>query len=195
MSSNSMARLLRAVPPVRFERRPAIGLRLTNAGDYAIRGMVHIASMADGAVALRSDIAEAQGIPPSFMAKILRSLVRSRLLRSSRGVHGGFALAKPSSRITLLDVVEAIEGPLSLTNCTPDPAGCARSDECPATSIWLEVQQKMAEVLKSTSLEDLISVQRRSARAASSHASEGDRRSHGREHAGKALADLGSHRR
>jgi len=157
--------------------------------------MIHIASLADGAVALRSDIAEAQGIPPSFMAKILRSLVRARLLRSSRGVHGGFALARPGAKITLLDVVEAIEGPLSLTNCTPDPAGCARSDDCPATSVWLEVQQKMAEVLRGTSLDDLISVQKRSARSASSHGGEGDRRSHGREHSGKALADLVGHRR
>jgi len=151
--------------------------------------------MPEGAVALRSDIAEAQGIPPSFMAKILRSLVRARLLRSSRGVHGGFALARAASRISLLDVVEAIEGPLSLTNCTPDPAGCARSDECPATSVWLEVQRKMAEVLKGTSLEDLISVQKRSARAASSHSGDTERRSHGRDHAGKALADFAGHRR
>lgn len=157
--------------------------------------MIHIASMPEGAVALRSDIAEAQGIPPSFMAKILRSLVRARLLRSSRGVHGGFALAKPSTRITLLDVVEAIEGPLSLTNCTPDPAGCARSDECPATSVWLEVQQKMAEVLRSTSIEDLIVVQRRIARSASSHSGEGERKSHGRDHSGKSLADVAGHRR
>jgi len=189
-----LACLLRGAPRERTERRPAIGLRLTNAGDYAIRGMIHIASTAEGAVSLRSDIAEAQGIPPSFMAKILRSLVRARLLRSSRGVHGGFALAKPASKITLLDVVEAIEGPLSLTNCTPDPAGCARSEDCPATSIWLEVQEKMAEVLRGTSIEDLVSSQKRS-RPASSHVGERERRSHGREHAGKALADLVGHRR
>ncbi|MBZ5639248.1 MAG: Rrf2 family transcriptional regulator [Acidobacteriia bacterium] len=157
--------------------------------------MIHIASTADGVVSLRSDIAEAQGIPPSFMAKILRSLVRARLLRSSRGVHGGFALARAASRITLLDVVEAIEGPLSLTNCTPDPAGCARSDDCPATSVWLEVQQKMAEVLNSTTLESLTLVHKRTARPAVAHGSDGDRRSHGRDHSGKALGDLASHRR
>jgi DNA-binding IscR family transcriptional regulator len=104
-------------------------------------------------------------------------------------------LAKPASKVTLLDVVEAIEGPLSLTNCTPDPAGCARSEDCPATSIWLEVQEKMAEVLRGTSIEDLVASQKRGARQASSHASEGDRRSHGREHSGKALADLAGHRR
>lgn len=156
---------------------------------------MHIASMADGAVALRSDIAQAQGIPPSFMAKILRSLVRARLLRSSRGVHGGFALAKPASRITLLDVVEAIEGPLSLTNCTPDSAGCARSDECAASAVWLDVQQKMAEVLKNTSIEDLVLVQKRGVRPAAAHGGDGDRRLHGRDHAPKAIADLSGHRR
>jgi Rrf2 family protein len=147
--------------------------------------MIHIAATADGAVSLRSDIAEAQGIPPSFMAKILRSLVRARLLRSSRGVHGGFSLARPASRITLLDVVEAIEGPLSLTNCTPDPAGCPRSAGCPTTAVWLEVQQKMAEVLRNTSVESLLSVQKRNARTSSAH---------GRDHAGKARADLVGHR-
>jgi Rrf2 family protein len=129
------------------------------------------------------------------MAKILRSLVRARLLRSSRGVHGGFALARPASRITLLDIVEAIEGPLSLTNCTPDPAGCARSENCPATSIWLEVQQRMAEVLKAATLENLTTVHKRSGRSAASRAGEDDHRSHGREHSGKALADLAGHRR
>jgi DNA-binding IscR family transcriptional regulator len=110
-------------------------------------------------------------------------------------VHGGFALARPASRITLLDIVEAIEGPLSLTNCTPDPAGCARSENCPATSIWVEVQQRMAEVLKAATLENLTTVHKRSGRSAASHAGEGDRRSHGREHSGKALADLAGHRR
>jgi Rrf2 family transcriptional regulator, iron-sulfur cluster assembly transcription factor len=141
-----------------------MGLRLTNAGDYAIRGMIHIASLPEGAVALRSEIARAQGIPSSFMAKILRSLVRARLLRSSRGVHGGFALARSASEITLLDVVEAIEGPLSLTDCTPESDGCVRSEECPAHVVWLSVQTKMADVLSGTSLEELVSARRRNNR-------------------------------
>jgi Rrf2 family transcriptional regulator, iron-sulfur cluster assembly transcription factor len=141
-----------------------MGLRLTNAGDYAIRGMIHIASLPEGAVALRSEIARAQGIPSSFMAKILRSLVRARLLRSSRGVHGGFALARSASDITLLDVVEAIEGPLSLTDCTPESDGCGRSEECPAQVVWLSVQTKMADVLGGTSLEELVSARRRNNR-------------------------------
>lgn len=158
--------------------------------------MIHIASMADGAVALRSEIAQAQEIPPSFMAKILRSLVRARILRSSRGVHGGFSLARPASKISLLEVVEAIEGPLALTNCTPDPAGCTRAHECPASPVWLEVQRQMAAVLRDATIEDLIAGRKRLVRATASHAhaADADRRSHGRDHAGKAVADLASHR-
>lgn len=157
--------------------------------------MIHIASMPEGAVALRSDIAEVQGIPPSFMAKILRSLVRARLLKSSRGVHGGFSLARPASRISLLEVVEAIEGPLSLTNCTPDPAGCSHSADCPATPVWSEVQEKMAEILRSTTLAHLVSSHRKPARVIAAAGPEVDRKSQGRDHAGKTIADLAGHRR
>lgn len=141
-----------------------MGLRLTSAGDYAIRSMIFIASLPEGAMSGSREIARAQGIPESFMAKILRGLVRAGLLRSFRGAHGGFGLARPGSEITLLDVVEAIEGPLSLTDCAPDPRGCERSDECPANAVWLEVQSRMAEVLRDTSLEGLVSARRRNRR-------------------------------
>lgn len=138
-----------------------MGLRLTNAADYAILAMIHMACLPEEAVALRTDIAQAHRIPSSFMAKILRSLVRARLLRSTRGVHGGFTLARPASEITLLDIVEAIEGPLALTDCTQDPCTCEWADECPAQPVWVTVQSKMAEVLRGASLEDLVSAPRR----------------------------------
>jgi hypothetical protein len=75
-----------------------MGLRVTTAADYAIRAMIHLACLPEGGLALRSEIAEAQAIPASFMAKILRSLVRARLLRSSRGVNGGFSTAQLCAR-------------------------------------------------------------------------------------------------
>ena len=95
-----------------------MGLRITSAADYAIRAMIHLACLPDGGQALRDDIAQAENIPSSFMAKILRSLVRAQLLRSSRGVNGGFALARAGSEINLLEIVEAVEGPLHLTMCS-----------------------------------------------------------------------------
>ena len=125
-----------------------MGLRLTNAADYAIRAMLHMACLPEDGVALRSDIARVHGIPSSFMAKILRSLVKAGLLRSTRGVHGGFALARPATEISLLDVVEAIEGPLGIVDCTQEPCACALADECPAHVVWANVQTQMATALR-----------------------------------------------
>jgi len=141
-----------------------MALRLTNAADYAVRSMLYIASLPEGRVVLRSEVAETQKIPSSFMAKILRGLVRAGLLRSSRGVHGGFALARPASEINLLDVVEAIEGPVALTQCIPDPDACEHSANCPANAVWVRVQEKIGEVLQAATLEELVSVPRRNGR-------------------------------
>ena len=138
-----------------------MGLRLTNAADYAILAMIHMACLPDDAVALRSEIAQAYNIPSSFMAKILRALVRARLLRSTRGVHGGFSLARPPTEITLLDVVEAIEGPLALTDCTGEPSGCQWAADCPAHPVWATVQEKIAEILRENTLETLVSSPRK----------------------------------
>jgi Rrf2 family protein len=136
---------------------------LTNAADYAVQAMIHLACLPEDAGALSREIASAQGIPPSFMAKILRSLVKARLLESSRGAHGGFVLARPASEISLLDIVEAIEGPLALTDCLENPCACQLADECPAQPVWLDVQSRMAEILRSATLEALVSAPRRRA--------------------------------
>jgi Rrf2 family transcriptional regulator, iron-sulfur cluster assembly transcription factor len=141
-----------------------MALRLTRAGDYAVRAMIHVGSLPDGGVALKDEIALAEGIPPSFMAKILRQLVRTGLLRSARGVHGGFGLARGAADINLLDVVEAIEGPIQLTDCSPDPERCILSHDCPASGVWLEVQQRMTGLLRETTLEALLSAPRRNRR-------------------------------
>ena len=76
-----------------------MAFRLTNAADYAIRSMIYIASLPEDQRVLGNEVAEAQKIPTSFMSKVLRSLVRAGMLRSSRGVHGGFSLARPAAEI------------------------------------------------------------------------------------------------
>jgi Rrf2 family protein len=142
-----------------------MGLRLTRASDYAIRAMLHIGSLPEGATALKDDIAAAEGIPASFMAKILRQLVNAGVLRSTRGVKGGFGLERAATEISLLDIVEAIEGPIQLTECAPDPENCRLSHDCPVSSVWFEVQRQMTGLLEKTSLEALLSVPRRNRRA------------------------------
>ena len=138
-----------------------MGMNLTSAADYAIRAMIHLACLPERSVALRAEIAEAQRIPSSFTAKILRRLVRAGLLDSSRGVRGGFSLARDADEITLLEVVEAIEGPLALTRCAQDGSCCEWADECPASLVWPMVQQNLRESLNGVTIEALASTPRR----------------------------------
>ena len=142
-----------------------MGLRLTRAADYAVRAMIHIGSLPEDCVALKDDIADAQHIPPSFTAKILRDLVKAGLLHSARGVNGGFGLAREAAKVNLLDVVEAIEGPIRLNDCVPDPDSCALSHDCPVSTVWLEVQNRMTALLRETTLEALLAARRKNRRA------------------------------
>jgi Rrf2 family protein len=141
-----------------------MGLRLTRAADYAIRAMLYVGSLPEGGVALKDDIASAQCIPPSFMAKILGRLVKIGVLQSTRGVKGGFGLARASAEINLLEIVEGIEGPIQLTDCSPDPDHCSLSHDCPVSTVWLEVQRKMSSLLRETTLEALLSAPRKNRR-------------------------------
>jgi Rrf2 family protein len=127
--------------------------------------MMHIGSLPDDSVALKDDIARTQCIPASFMAKILRKLVKAGLLRSARGVNGGFALQRPAGEISLLDIVEGVEGPIHLTECAPDPENCSLAHDCPVSSVWLEVQRQMTALLGETTLEALLSAPRKNKRA------------------------------
>jgi Rrf2 family protein len=142
-----------------------MGLQLTRAADYAILALLHIGSLPEGVLALKGDIARAQNIPPAFLAKILRQLVDTGVLRSNRGVNGGFGLQRSAADINLLDIVEGIEGPIQLTDCAPDPDHCALSHDCPASGVWLEVQRRMTELLRRTTLEAMLSAPRRNRRA------------------------------
>ena len=126
--------------------------------------MMHIGSLPENGVALKDAIADAQHIPPSFMAKILRQLVKTGLLHSARGVNGGFSLAREAAKINLLDIVEALEGPIHLNDCTPDPEHCTLSHDCPVSTVWLEVQNQMTALLRETTLEALLAAPRRNKR-------------------------------
>jgi Rrf2 family protein len=87
-------------------------MRLTRASQYAIGALVHMACKPDG-ISASHDIARAEGIPERFLLKVLKPLVSARVLYSVKGPHGGYRLAKPAKEITLLDVVEAVDGPIS----------------------------------------------------------------------------------
>ena len=87
-------------------------MRLSNASTYAVHALAHLAAAGPGRRVASHDIARARGIPERFILKVLRPLVSAQLVRSLKGPGGGFRLAKPAASITLLEVVEAVEGPV-----------------------------------------------------------------------------------
>ncbi len=135
-----------------------MALRLTQAVDYAIRAMLYIASFPEDRWVLRSEIARAEEIPYSFTAKILRSLVHAGLLRSSRGAHGGFALSRRAAEISLREVYEAIEGPISLSQHKGETNAHSSG---PAHAVWQRIEQDIVERMDGASLEGLVSAPRR----------------------------------
>ena len=132
-----------------------MGLQLTRGGEYAVRAMTYLARFPEGHVASLRDIGQAQEIPESFLAKILQSLVHAGLAVSQRGAHGGFALARPAEQITMRDVIEAVDGPISVNLCTLDPEDCQRSDKCEVHKVWLRAQEQLMDVLGGVTLSSL----------------------------------------
>jgi len=117
--------------------------------------MTYLARYPEGHVASLRDIGRAQEIPESFLAKILQSLVHAGLAVSQRGAHGGFALARPAEQITMRDVIEAVDGPISVNLCTLDPEECKRSSTCEVHKAWLRAQEQLMDVLGGVTLKSL----------------------------------------
>jgi len=129
-------------------------LRISRKIDYGLRAMIYLASIPSGAVVPFREIGRRMTVPEDFLAKILKHLVDRGLVRSSRGPRGGYALGRPAAEITFLDVIEAVEGPISLNDCLDD-AGCGREPSCTMASVWREGQEKMLQVYRQARLSDL----------------------------------------
>ena len=130
-------------------------MQVTREGDYGIRSVLYLARQPFKKVSFVNEISEDYKIPRSFLAKILQKLVKAKIVRSYRGVKGGFSLAKQARDITVLDVLEAIQGKLALNICITDKKKCSFSRQCPTHYLWINVQSKMSDMLKTTNFEDL----------------------------------------
>jgi Rrf2 family protein len=130
-------------------------MQLTRAADYAVRVMIHLAGLPPQTRASRAELAVAAECPEQFLSKVLQSLTRAGLVLSHRGNTGGFELPGTHRGATMLDVVEAIEGPFRLNVCLQSDRSCARQDWCPAHEVWVNAQAAVAQVLRSAAVTDL----------------------------------------
>lgn len=131
-------------------------MQITRQADYALRAMLFLAELEPNQRAATSQIAEIQHIPPSFLAKIISQLSIAGLIHTSRGARGGVSLAKVPEAISVLEVVEAIDGPISLNECSASPEGCPFGEKCPIRPIWCNAQQSLVVRLRETNFGQLI---------------------------------------
>jgi len=128
-------------------------MQVTRAADYAVRVMIHLASLPSGTRLPLNALAQAVDVPESFLSKVLQSLTHAGLLSSRRGTDGGFTLATGTASI--LDVIQAIDGPLQLNVCISHDESCSRSGSCPAHQVWIRAQQSLVTVLGEARIGDL----------------------------------------
>jgi len=127
-------------------------MHITRATDYAVRVMIHLAGLPPGSSVRMSELSKATDVSGHFLSKVLQQLVRSRLIRSQRGSGGGYILAVSAASVSLLDVVQAMEGPVRLNQCLEEGPSCDRKAWCPAHHVWAEAQAAVANVLRRASL-------------------------------------------
>jgi Rrf2 family protein len=121
--------------------------------------MVYMARQPVGQVCLVSQVAAAEDLPESYLAKIFQDLARNRLLMSHRGAKGGFSLVSEPEEVNLLQIIEAVEGPIALAPCLDVREGCERIKICEIYEALDSAQAQMTLVLKTTTLADLVAKQ------------------------------------
>ncbi len=123
-------------------------MQITRETDYAIRCVYYLSCNKRDDVTMVEEIARKMHSPKSFLAKILQKLAKADIVKSYRGVKGGFALAKRPREITLLDVIEAVQGPVIMNICALDRRMCRVSGTCSIHPAWIEVRKQVENLLK-----------------------------------------------
>jgi Rrf2 family protein len=132
-------------------------MQITRQADYAVRAMLYLSHIGTSQRAATSEVAKEQHIPPSFLAKIISQLSIAGLLHTSRGARGGVSLAREPKEITLLEVVEAIDGPIQLNECVGETSTCTFDHDCPLRPVWCDAQEDLVKRLRGTNFEQLMS--------------------------------------
>ncbi len=131
-------------------------MQITRQADYALRAVIYLSRLAPDERAATSQIAQEQRIPPSFLAKIVSQLSVAGLLQTSRGARGGVSLAKTPEEITVLDVVEAIDGPILLNECVACGGNCSFGEDCPMKPVWTDTQTELVNRLKNITFNSFV---------------------------------------
>ena len=130
-------------------------LRLSKKADYALIAMKHLATRPDAVSASAREIAEQYDIPIELMAKVLQRLVRRGLLASHQGTRGGYRLARTSAQISVADIIQAIDGPFTVTACSTESENCDQYSKCSVRDPLWKIKDRIVSALSTCSLQEI----------------------------------------
>lgn len=131
-------------------------MQITKAESYGLLGVIYLARQERDRRVPLSEIAESQEVPEKFLAKIFQYLTKTGIVRSHRGVKGGFTLLKDPAKLSIKDVLEAIQGPYHLIMCIPDRKSCQKSDGCPVRVVMKHAEDSLLKVFASYTIGDML---------------------------------------
>jgi Rrf2 family protein len=136
---------------------PNSSMQLTRAADYGVRVMIHLAGEPTDQRVSLPELADATDAPESFLSMVLQALSHAGLISSRRGQSGGFQISQRGRDASMLEVIEAIDGPICLNVCLVSGKSCHRKAHCVAHPVWAQAQTAMMEVLSTALVADLAS--------------------------------------
>ena len=131
-------------------------MQITRQADYAVRAVVYLAQHGPGAPIATAEIGRRQHIPLTFLAKIVSQLSAAGIVHTLRGAHGGISLGRPADEISLLEIVETIDGPMLLNECVADPRLCPLGEDCAVHGVWCQAQADLVKQLSRTNMAQLV---------------------------------------
>ena len=131
-------------------------MKISTKGRYGLRILIDLATHDPEKPRMLKDIAQSQQISEKYISRLVIDLRRAKLIRSVRGVNGGFHLAKLPEQITLLEILETMEGPISVVDCVRSPEKCKRENLCPTRNVWTELNNGIRELTKKITLDDIL---------------------------------------
>ena len=131
-------------------------MKISTKGRYGLRILMDLAIHQSEKPRLIRDIAKSQQISEKYISRLVIALRKAGMIRSVRGVNGGFHIAMKPEDITLLDVIEVMEGPLSIVDCVSAPKKCAQSANCAPREIWSKLNEDIRDLMRQTTLADIL---------------------------------------
>ncbi|MGA7172802.1 MAG: Rrf2 family transcriptional regulator [Candidatus Dormiibacterota bacterium] len=145
--------------PVGFIGPTPVAMRISSRAHYGLRMMTELAKAHGGPPLSLAEIARREGMPLAYLEQLVAPLRRAGLVEGTRGLHGGYRLARQPQEVTVLEIVELMEGPVAPVECLAEnyqPGACSREPECLSRPLWGRLQKAVQQVLGGTTLSDMM---------------------------------------